>query len=483
MGSDRGPLPLVASALVLLAPGGAAAIDPPTIYDNAQMYPLGGRAAGMAGAYTALGCDEAAIHYNPGALGCAGDSRLELAANVYTLQAYDLPNAFGEGQDIDAITYHSLPSIAGFVRVLDHGDPDTGVGRWVAGLSVEVPRSLSLRADPARPEVPNFVTLSVRDALTTADVGFGYQIDRRVGVGATVGAAMRNAETLSSVLLNARDPTSCGPPALAGACREFIYLVSQRRMFAVGARAKVGARFAPTERWSVGVAIESPSIDIYGSSSLVETLAFGIALAPGDPAIFGGVPSRFEGASNLSLPMRAALGTAYRFDRVALSLDLSLAFPRTVKASHELEAVPIQNMATPTAEEIDAQEILYQPTWQPNARAGAEVLVFDDVAIALGAFTDLSSVSSADVEMRVADRVHMFGGTAALGILGRQARAWFGLSFEYGVADANVYDGALDLDGVLAQGAAGFAATSTAPLSRWTLAGILGSSYHFGRGP
>src|SRR5688500_4951303 len=80
----------------------ARATSPPTIYDNAQPYPLGSRAAGMGGSYTALACDEAALHYNPAALGCARDSRLELAANVYMLQHFDVPNAIGPGEGVTA---------------------------------------------------------------------------------------------------------------------------------------------------------------------------------------------------------------------------------------------------------------------------------------------------------------------------------------------------------------------------------------------
>jgi hypothetical protein len=54
---------------LLCASRAASAVDVPTIYDNMHMFPVGSRAAGMGGAYTALSCDEAALHYNPGALG------------------------------------------------------------------------------------------------------------------------------------------------------------------------------------------------------------------------------------------------------------------------------------------------------------------------------------------------------------------------------------------------------------------------------
>src|SRR5262249_54932286 len=97
----------------------------------------------MGGAYTALACDEAALHYNPAALGCAGRSRVELAANAYMLQHFSAPDSLGPGQDITATTYHPLPSIAGFVRIISDSGRD-GSGRIGVGLSISVPRSIFL---------------------------------------------------------------------------------------------------------------------------------------------------------------------------------------------------------------------------------------------------------------------------------------------------------------------------------------------------
>jgi hypothetical protein len=169
----------------------AWAVDVPTIYDNMHMFPVGSRAAGMGGAYTALGCDEAALQYNVASLACAGTSRLELSANIYMIQAMDVKDAFGDGQDIDAITYHAVPSIVVGTRILRDADDEHGSGRVVFGLSVAVPHSLALRAAPAQPENPNFISARVRDAITTGDVGFAWQINRYISVGASVGAGLR----------------------------------------------------------------------------------------------------------------------------------------------------------------------------------------------------------------------------------------------------------------------------------------------------
>src|SRR3954471_3545498 len=110
---------LVATALAWPSP--AHALNTPTVYDNAQMVPIGSRAAGMGGAYTALACDEGALHYNPDSLSCSDSSHLELSANAYVLQGLLVHGALGPGEDMTAITYHSIPSIVGAVRVLSEG--------------------------------------------------------------------------------------------------------------------------------------------------------------------------------------------------------------------------------------------------------------------------------------------------------------------------------------------------------------------------
>ena len=118
-------------------------------------------------------------------------------------------------------------------------------------------------------------------------------------------------------------------------------------------------------------------------------------------------------------------------------------------------------------------------TWQPNVNIGVELPITGPVVLALGAFTDLSSVATEDVENvdAPADRVHMFGGSAAVGIISRQSRGWVGLSFEGGQAESRVIAGDLTLESVLAESGLAWGGRST--ITRWTLVGMIGSNYSF----
>ncbi len=447
----------------------ASAVEIPTIYDNHHPYPIGSRAAGMGGAYTALGCDEAALHYNVAALACSGASRLELSANIYLLQHLSIPAIYGPKQAMEASTYHGIPSIVGGVRVLKNGD-DEGVGRLVFGLSVEVPRSLALKAGPKNTSKRNYLTFSVRDDLTTGDVGLGWQVGRNVAVGLGVGAALRTFEGHFSTLFAGDRGYSCG----ATDCLDFVVVANTVEHLALGARAKVGVRVTPTPSWAFGLAVTSPSINVFGAAEIIRTSG----LSLGTAGLSMPTPLRLEGSSELSLPLRLALGAAFISKRISLSLDLSLNFPTDIAVADELTSSPIEGLGPPTQEEIDRERQILRRIFQPNLNIGAEVGVAKNVVIDFGWYTDVSSVSYDDVEDKAQDRVHMYGVSAALGFLGRQARGWFGLSFSHGRAAARVVRGDFGLDELLANGGDfEFGARST--IMKWNLSGFIGSNYSF----
>ncbi|MCC6559060.1 MAG: hypothetical protein IT372_39555 [Polyangiaceae bacterium] len=453
MASSSRPLcaALIAAA-VIAAPARAGATRRPTIYDNGQQYLLGSRAAGMGGAYTALACDEAALHYNPGALGCASSSRLELAANAYVIQRLSVPDAYGAGQDVSATTFHAVPSIVGGVRILSDGEA-SGAGRWVFGLSVSVPQSIALKIRPVSPTSPNFVSSSIRDDLTIGEIGIGYQVSPELGIGLSIGGALRTVESTSHELLV--QPTDLFV--------NFDHYVNEEEALAIGARAKLGVRWTPIDPLSLGLTVTSPTLHAYGlyEQSITESAAFeGAADA---------IPDRFRASSEVGLPLRIAIGGAYALPGFTASLDLSLSFPRDIRTAFDLEAIEVEGIQPLT----DLEDDVLHRGFQPNANLGVEIALGETKVIDLGLFTDMSAVSDEDRDAGQ-DRVHMFGGSAALGLLGKQARGWFGVSFSYGRAEAHVQDGQYSLDNPNL-----FEEDGRSTITRWNLVGIIGSNYSF----
>jgi hypothetical protein len=461
-------------AVVLLG-GRAGATSPPTIYDNYQMFPVGSRAAGMAGAYTALACDEAALHYNPAALGCAESSRLEVTANAYMLQAYAVPNAVGRGQDISAVTYHSIPTIVGAVRILRDAEEPSGKGRVTFGVGVSVPQSLALTIDPPNPNQINYVSTSVRDDVTAGDIGVGWQVTPWLAIGASLGGVLRTFDAHSSFLLVDTVSLPCGP-LNTSRCRDFAGFNSEQSAFAIGGRGKFGARVVPAEHVSLGVTVTTPTFHVYGQYT--ENDALTAALTSVDKngnqgQIFAAEPTRFRGSSEVGFPLRVALGGAYSTPRWTLSVDASVNFPHQVRVAYDLQEIHIHGLPPPTG---TVAPIEYSPQFQPNANVGLALALAKNVELDLGGFTDISSVSDTDIKKHSLDRVNMFGGSFAIGVLGKQSRGWVGASFEFGTAEAKVPSGHFTLDEVLTTGLPNDA---TSTVTRWTLAGIIGSSYSF----
>jgi hypothetical protein len=477
------PMRTVGGAAVALtvaaAPAAAKAASAPNIYDNYHSFPVGSRAAGMAGAYTALACDEGATHYNPAALACASDSRLELTANAYVLHSLNIPGAFGVGEDLSTIDYHSLPSIVGAVRVLRHGgEPNAGSkerpGHLAAGFSVSVPNSIALQVDPKDPTRKNFQAFSVRDALTAADIGVGYQVSSLFSAGLALGATVRTMEVHSSlVVARGHQPGSTctgGQPEVL--CDDYISRFDDTTALAVGARAKLGLRLTPTPAWSLGLTITSPSIDVYSKVDVTHTVLFSLPREDGAGNDYGVLPMRLHGSSDVGTPFRIAAGAAYTTPRFTASLDLSINLPREVRVLHDIEVAQIEGAGPVDA---DSLEDTVEYDAQPNANLGVELVLTPDVVVDLGAFTDISAVPVDEKKSQLDDRIHMFGGSVALGLLGQRARGWFGLSFEYGQGESAVPTTALSLEIATGEDAASGHTTAT----RWTLVGILGSNYSF----
>ena len=447
----------------------AHAVAPPTVYDNYQMVPIGSRAAGMGGAYTALACDEGALHYNPASLSCSDSSHLELSANAYVLQGILVHGALGQGRDLTAVTYHSIPSIVGAVRVLSEGSTRTDVAtypkRFTFGFTVSIPATLALKLDPARASDRNHVAFAIRDDLTAGDLGFGYQINREVSVGIALGAVLRSAEQHASWLLVRSSATPCA----AGSCNDYLAFDDDRESYAVGTRAKLGVLVRPVRHFSFGLALTTPTINIYGRAKESSTLA------RADGTGFAAIPVRAEGSSEVGLPLRLAFGAAYVRRRYTFSADLSLNFPQHARVFYNATAQVIGGLGPAPS----LPDVVVDRTFQPNINLGAGVPFGPERELDIGLFTDLSSVSPTDSALTGTDRVHMFGGSMALGLLGKESRAWFGFSGEIGSTTTRVPGRGFTFEQVSTLPRGALPDDGEATLVRWTLSGVLGSNYAF----
>jgi long-subunit fatty acid transport protein len=446
----------------------AFALGDVTIYDNAQSVPVGGRAAGMGGAYTALACDEGALHYNPASLSCAAASHLELTANAYVLQGIRATGALGPGQNVSATTFHSIPSIVGAVHILSEGSGrtffDTYPKRLTFGFTVSVPTTVALKFE--RPSSPgrNYASSSIREDLTEGYLGLGYQLNKEISIGVALGGAMRTSERHSSFLLVREHGTPCE----LGVCNDFLADEQDRSSFAIGAHAKVGALIRPYRNLSFGLALTAPSIHLYGHAVDSSTVT------RADINGYSAIPTRATGSSEVGLPARIALGFAFVRRRYTFSGDLSVNLPHRVRLAYDMKADPTAGVPTQAV-----PDRVLSPNAQPNLNLGASVPFGTTKEVNIGFFTDLSSVSQADIDRNGLSRVHMFGSSISLGLLGKQARAWIGASAEIGHTTLRTPGRSFTYERVAPLPAGNLPSDNEATLTRWTVAGILGSNYSF----
>jgi hypothetical protein len=481
----RAVVPAAATlAAALFTSSRAHATNPPTVYDNAQGIPIGSRAAGMGGAYTALACDEASLHYNPASLSCADSSHLELSANAYILQGELARGALGPGADISATSFHSIPSIVGWVRILREGTERTRFatypGRLAFGLAVSVPSSIALKIDPPNPGQINSASFAIRDDLTAFDLGLAYQYSRELAFGASLGGVLRTTQENIGWLLVQNKGSLCP----AGGCADSFAYDASRSYLAIGMRAKLAALVRPIKNFSFGFVMTLPTAHVYGSAEEDATLTVTT------PRGFYAVPVRTVGSSRVDLPLRIAAGMAYVKKRYTFTGDLSLNFPRTVHVAEGMALTKIAGLSPQAGAYVAppadmSQDRTQDLTFQPNVNLGASIPFGPTKELNIGFFTDFSSVSTTDILQNHSDRIHMAGGSMTLGLLGKQARAWVGVSGEVGHTTTQVPGRGFSYDGLMAaMSSPGYRTgdlpgEGTSTLVRYTIVGILGSNYSF----
>src|SRR5437879_9797076 len=111
---------------ILACASGARADDA-----NYRPYVVGGRAAGMGGAFTALADDGSAPYYNPGGLAFVRKSQLSLSGSVYGLVSGRQADALGDGHDFTFRDLNIFPvSTSAVWKLADGGSPDSDGTAW-----------------------------------------------------------------------------------------------------------------------------------------------------------------------------------------------------------------------------------------------------------------------------------------------------------------------------------------------------------------
>jgi len=390
-----------------------------------QDFLVGGRSIGLGGAFTSLGDDPASVYFNPAGLGDARGSNLQVSTSLYGFERgsiggnLTLPVPGVEQRNIEFTDLVIIPASAGYIQ--SFGPLDAERHPYQAyGLSVLVPsyRSFKVNAGDSSATGENSYQRRVTDRELWSGAGYGRRISTALRLGVSAYYILRSVVDTEDVSVRER---------LADGSDKF-QTVTNDIAFTNGSAVLIaGARYQASEALSLGIALQSPSVQLHSNASLR------FSRAAADPSIaVGGEPTAtFDALS----PNTAASETRYAPSlRAGASLSRKYKYTFSADVSYHapvrytLIAVDDAYKARlPFTPEIDRRGVL-------NVNLGAEYLVIREVSIAGGVFTDFSSAPAID-PAPLADqppRVNLLGFSAALGYFGTHTLSRVGMVYSFG---------------------------------------------------
>jgi hypothetical protein len=339
-----------------------------------QGVPLGARAAGLGGAFTALASDGSAIYYNPAGLVLGSGTELSLSTSVYSV-ARDRTDG-----DQGAASFRAFPSTFALVKT-PFWARATQDPRHRYGVTILVTESSrTSRQVFGVTDARSYVAM---DETTQYGAGYAYRPHPSFSIGLSGFVISRTLERFETAFDQ--------PPGAPGAD-----LALQRRELRGshwGGQVVIGLLHRVREVWSLGLTLRSPSVSLRRTLTSTEVNKVpGIASeATTDGA--GRFTSRTPGSARLGLAVRP-------FTRLLLSADgeVHLGTP----TYHTLESVGFAETA--------------RQRLTVNVAAGGQLQVAERLFLRAGAYTDRSArAEPAPPGVLDNSALHLLGLTWAVG--------------------------------------------------------------------
>ncbi len=381
---------ILRGALVLAA--WLAFVGTPAQAGNRYTYLIGARAAGMAGAFTALANDGSAAWYNPAALSLSDRHSFDLSATAYGLEIREVPGLIrttfggdtGEA-DLAASTLNIVPSSLDMVYRLSA--PGAAV-RHVLALSVLVPEQsdLSARFDYRNDDFgyAQKIVLSETGALYYIGPSYGVWLNEHVSVGGSFFLTYEKFDYSSRVQLHGDVARGAVPADL------FALIEQSAQGWSVGLVLS-GAVHLRYRGWRAGLTARTPVFRVFRDAEVSSVEALSDPSVPTSDFVSDD-RSLNEWGFAMVRPAEIRLGLGYEDEGVwRVGLDASWHSP-----------------LSSSAEALDWGHTF-------NVALGVEVHLLDWLPLAFGFFTDFHP------ERRRSDfgeaQTDYYGGTLALSFL------------------------------------------------------------------
>lgn len=391
-------------------------------------YPIGGRAVGLGGAFVALADDPSGLYYNPAGIVDSPHNSLQVSTNLYGIEiavSRDILGSFADTlTDIDRVfaELQIIPTTAGFVQGIGERESD-GRYRHTIGLGAFVPsyRSVTVQTTGTADSGDRVAyRRDLVDRTIQACAAYAFRLDSiwRFGLtGALTYRTLRDQEATSI------DSAPNGAPARFNTGETLLDATAVALVLTAGAKAQLD------EAWSLGLAINTPTVQVFDTARLRVTRSSAGTEGPGFELL---EPADLR--SEIRNPPSLRFGFAHRTAGGIFTGDAVLHGP----VKYRLLVLPdgSENVASrlTIATEIERRPVL-------NLNAGFETMVTQDLSVAFGFWTNFSSAPEIEGPVGAtfeADRlpdIDAYGGSMVLGFHGEHTLTRAGFTVTYGAGD------------------------------------------------
>jgi long-chain fatty acid transport protein len=370
------------------------------IESNFRPYLVGGRAAGMGGAFTALADDGSGGYYNPGGLAFIRASSLSFSLNAYGVVGGRVKDALGDGHDFPYQDLNVFPVATSGIKKLGEPELETGVAKHTVFFSVFIPDGLYTDDRDQLGESANAYFSQRRNQTLWIGGGYAHRLGR-VGIG--VGGYVLIG-TLSRFL---------DFDVILPGGNEFVIFSQRDDLSTVGFVGSVGVRWDVTDQLRLGVSVFSPD---WGGGSRSSFLRVGYNVE----GTGAGAVARQDThlSATPSLPYRVQAGVAWEAGRWTLAADLIFLGPRHTHDNPELES-----------ETLDYQVIRHPVL---NVSLGGELALGGGFALRTGFFTDFASSDATRTDVDNTSHVNHYGLSLSGGLRTEHVRTDVGFTGWWG---------------------------------------------------
>lgn len=406
---DRRIAAAFAALIVLVAAASAHAQDSHYWFDQ-----FGNRALLLSGAVVGDPADLSAVYYNPGGLSLTEQAELVLAGLVIGVTSTNLEDAVADGGDLRQTQFDVSPSlIAGEIPIdgSKHRFAYSLLQRYGSEFRSLAESDLS-GGDFNLPSVALVSNKAQVDSALSEYWGGGtwsYPVRDNVGVGVSTFFAVRNQRRLAS---NTVQLLGADNRALVANVATNYDFYNVRVLWKLGVEGNIAD-------WKVGMALTTPSVNLFGSGQVGNNLTFVSQVAGPQGELPTRIASNFQTGQSTSYksPLSVAVGASRTFGLT--NLHLTMEYFASVPLHDVIDADPFVGQSDGIEYDPAVREALDDVL---NFGVGVEREFAQNVHAFFGFHTDFSAASDnpeANLSSTRWNYYHLSGG-ATLSAVGRR---------------------------------------------------------------